>query len=142
MKIKDILDGATDKQPIGSFTVKITRVYERNEGEGKFGPWSFQNASTEEGVLIKFDGHPDRSNLEGKEVSFEAYTNKSSQYISPKAEVREKDGKVYRSIRITKAVRFGVEKTSDPVAGTLTEERVREICREEINKEVIGDAPF
>ena len=152
MTIGEKLKTASDGFPCEPFDCVITRVFQMRSGEGQYGPWTMQGAETACGASLTFMNMADQSALVGAALHVECAKNKKGQLGGAKFTVRNKDGKEYRSVSITKqaaitvnGVRMNTWATTpatQPQAAqgtTLTEARVIELIQAEIAK-ALGQA--
>lgn len=158
MDIKQMVETGMDKQQLPGFTVTVTKMFDRKTGEGAYGPWSMQNALTKEGIMITFCNHEDLYNrMMGKTVEFIPIPGKKGP-ITPVISVSSRGDKTYRGVKVSGNCEFkiageqlGMESAPKqpeqvnaaaaqpqtlPTRQTgpipLTEDRVREIVKQEI----------
>jgi len=101
MKIKDVLNAnfGTPVDVIGT----LTKVYDRKAGQGRGGPYSFQNAVLEDEtgkVNISFYGWADQSQYEGKTVSIVSGSTKPATGAFMQSKEDKKTGKTYTSLQV------------------------------------------
>jgi hypothetical protein len=111
---------------IPAFTGTVKKVFEQKSGENrgenkkKYGDfWHIQNAIVTDGtseIHISWGGEDSLSNLEGQVVTFESTDTKHGKQ-GLKWEVRNVEGKIYKSVKITGAAKIHSGGTGIPEKG-------------------------
>lgn len=116
-----------NKEPIPSFTGRITKVYEQKSDTGEYGPWWLQNLVVQDEtgeVKVTWGGEdPFEQSAEGKTWSFECSETKHG-LKGVSWEVRTKNGKTYESVKVTPSAKIkvlgGGERTPGEAENPLT----------------------
>lgn len=96
-----------DQMPVTDLQGTITKVSERKSGEGKYGEWSLQFLTMEDGsdsipVMAK-NRDEDFSELQGKRVSISAVKSKQHGWVGAESFDNEYKGEVQRVVKLTPA---------------------------------------
>ena len=107
-QISELEDGL----PIPMVYGRLKVVFERKEGEGEYGPWSFQSAVLQCGdqeAQLKFKNMDEMKPLEGKDITIRANKSKQHGLTGIVKAVEQYQGKTYHKILLTPSCKILVD---------------------------------
>lgn len=96
-------------ESIPRFVGRIDKVWDQKSGEGEYGAWYLQNIIVlmdgGEKIQVTWTGEDefDPKEWEGKTVEFTCGENKQGKLVGIVRDIRTKDGKIYKGVKVTPA---------------------------------------
>jgi len=113
------IQGLAHGESIPRFTGRIRKVWDQKSGEGEYGTWFLQNliVAMEGGdeIQVTWTGEePFDDSWERKTVVFECGQNKQGKLVGVCRDIRTRDGKVYKGVKVTPAATVTVVASAEP----------------------------
>lgn len=106
-----LINDLEDQMPVAELAGHVTAVFPRKEGEGEYGPWSFQDATLSDGeteVRLKFKNMEDMKPIQGKDVAIRANKSKAHGLTGVLKVVEEYKGKTFHKVQLTNSCKIVV----------------------------------